>query len=127
MIVALAACEDHVVPYFTAPTSGPNSPTGIKQAVLGFGYTRNDQSRRLCSRTSSFAREAGNFTNTDPRWIEYDLGIKPIPLVEGLVIDVGGRVRKHSRGARDPGGAAQRTSPAYSPESAQASPGLLDD
>ena len=106
VIVALAACEDHVVPYFTAPTSVPNSPTGIKQAVLGlFSYTRNDQSTNRARELIVRAR-GREFHEHRPAFDRVRPGYQADSR-RGLVIDVGARVRKHSRGARDPGGAAQ--------------------
>lgn len=113
VIVALAACQDSVVPYFTAPTSVPNSQAGVRQAVLGlFSYTRNDQTTNVLE-NSSFAREAGNFTNTDPRWIEFDLGIKPIPI--GAWLSTWENEYVNIREAQEILAELPKTSPAYSP------------
>ena len=79
-IAVLAACQDSVVPYFTAPTSIPNSPTGFQQATDGlFSGSRIDQFQ-VAMELSAYGREAANFTNTEPRFITYDLGIALTPI-----------------------------------------------
>jgi hypothetical protein len=78
--VAVAACADSVVPLFTAPTSVSNTTTGISQAMTGlFSYSRQDQGS-VALELSAFGREGANFTNTEPRFVTYDLGITPIPV-----------------------------------------------
>lgn len=79
-VAVAAACADSVVPLFTAPTSVSNTTTGINQAMTGlFSYSRQDQGS-VALELSAFGREGANFTNTEPRFITYDLGITPIPV-----------------------------------------------
>jgi hypothetical protein len=69
LLVALSACKDSVVPYYTAPTSVPTSATGIQNAVTGlFAATRNDQHYFLIY-TSAMARDALVFLSFDPGFV----------------------------------------------------------
>jgi starch-binding outer membrane protein, SusD/RagB family len=78
--IGAVACADSTVPLLTAPTSVANNPQGLTQAMTGlFSYSRQDQSN-ITLDLSAFAREAANFTNTEPRFVTYDLGIIPIPV-----------------------------------------------
>ena len=78
--VVMAGCPDSNVGFLTAPTSIPTTQTGLQQAIAGlFSFTRNDQFQAALE-MSAYAREASNFTSTEPRFIEYDLGINPIPV-----------------------------------------------
>ncbi len=75
----LAACSDSNVPFFTAPTSVPNSPAGIQNAVTGlFGGTRNDlgafQGIEFNS-VAGYARDGAIFTVTEPRTVTFPLGV----------------------------------------------------
>lgn len=79
-IAFAAACSDTNVPFLTAPTSVPNSPAGVQQATLGLiAATRNDM-LQIAEELSAMSREMTNFTNTEPRFIEYDTGIDSIPI-----------------------------------------------
>lgn len=74
------ACKDSNIPFFTAPTSIPNSLPGVQNAVTGlfsatrgtgdfFGYVVD---------VTGFARDGADYTNTEPRLILYELGLQPI-------------------------------------------------
>lgn len=78
-LAAIAACSDSNVPFFTAPTSVPNSPVGIQNGVTGlFSATRLDLGTFVLD-MAGYGRQYGNFTNTEPRFITYTLGINPTP------------------------------------------------
>ncbi|HWZ59278.1 MAG TPA: hypothetical protein VNW46_09900 [Gemmatimonadaceae bacterium] len=73
-VVVAAGCQDQNVPYLTAPTTIPNTPTGIQNSVTGlFSATRIDLGQYI-ELMSGFARDAANFTNTEPRFITYNTG-----------------------------------------------------
>jgi len=79
-----AACSDTNVPYFTAPTSVPNSPAGIQNAVSGlFAATRNNIGTYVITFAAGYARDGAVFTNTEPRTVEYPLGVLPTPTTAG--------------------------------------------
>lgn len=80
MAVALiGACKDSNIAYLTAPTSVANSPVGVQNAVTGlFSASRNDVFNYIVF-LSTFARDAANFTTTEPRFITEGMGIVPIP------------------------------------------------
>jgi hypothetical protein len=72
------ACKDSNVPFFTAPTSVPNSPPGIQNAVTGLvSGSRLDLFSYIVDATG-FGRDGANYTNTEPRFITYELGLIPI-------------------------------------------------
>lgn len=76
-LVAIAACSDSNVPFFTAPTSVPNTPAGIDNGVTGLlSGTRLDIGTFVLD-MAGFGRQAGNYTNTEPRFITYNLGVVP--------------------------------------------------
>jgi hypothetical protein len=76
--VAFAACNDSNVPYYTAPTSVSNTPSGIQNAVTGLvsAIRGNDLFSYLVDATG-YARDGANYTNTEPRFILYELGLEP--------------------------------------------------
>jgi starch-binding outer membrane protein, SusD/RagB family len=77
LVLALGACKDSVVPYFTAPTSVPASVTGIQNAVTGlFSASRNDQHYYLIY-TSAMARDALVFLSFDPGFVTELGGTQP--------------------------------------------------
>ncbi|HZS61188.1 MAG TPA: hypothetical protein VFA43_18065 [Gemmatimonadaceae bacterium] len=79
-LLVATACKDSNIPFFTAPTSIPNSLPGIQNAVTGLvSATRgtNDFFGFLVDATG-FARDGANYTNTEPRFILYELGLQPI-------------------------------------------------
>lgn len=81
--LALAACKDSNVPFLTAPTSVPNSPVGIQNAISGLiSGSRNDIGGYMVD-AAAFGRDGGNYTNTEPRFITYELGIDPIAAAWG--------------------------------------------
>lgn len=119
----VAACADSVVPLFTAPTSVNNTTTGIKQAITGLiSYTRNDQ-QNVVLELSAFAREAANFTSTEPRFVRYDLGIAPIPV--GGWISIWGQEYTDIRQAQQILAAIPQVIPAYTTQQTQALAGVI--
>jgi hypothetical protein len=76
-LAAAAACSDSNVPFFTAPTTVPNTPQGIDNGVTGMiSGSRLDYGGFVLD-MAGFGRQAGNFTNTEPRFITYNLGVVP--------------------------------------------------
>jgi hypothetical protein len=74
--VAFAACSDSNVPFFTAPTSVPNSPPGIQNAVTGLvSSMRGNDLFQFMVDLTGYARDGANYTNTEPRFITYELGL----------------------------------------------------
>jgi starch-binding outer membrane protein, SusD/RagB family len=77
-LALVGACKDSNVPDLTQPTSVANTPTGIQNVVTGLFYqTRYDVGNYIFA-TAAFGRDAGNFTNTEPRWITEGLALSPI-------------------------------------------------
>jgi hypothetical protein len=75
---ALVGCKDSNVPFLTAPTTIPNSPAGIQNAVTGLiSGSRNDIQSYMIDATG-FARDGADYTNTEPRLVTYELGLDPI-------------------------------------------------
>jgi hypothetical protein len=73
-VVVAAGCQDQNVPYLTAPTTIPNTPTGIQNSVTGlFSATRIDLGGYVVL-MAGFSRDGANFTNTEPRFITYNTG-----------------------------------------------------
>jgi starch-binding outer membrane protein, SusD/RagB family len=73
-LAAMVACSDSPVPNYQSPSLDPSTPQGIQQLVTGvFSTTRNDVFAYVMS-MSSFGRDAGNFTNTDSRYLTEWLG-----------------------------------------------------
>jgi starch-binding outer membrane protein, SusD/RagB family len=109
--VAVVGCSDSNVPFLTAPTSIPNTQGGIQQAITGlFSFTRTDQFQGVLE-MAAFAREGANFTNTEPRFIEYDLGILPTPV--GAWIPFWANEYQNIRSAQQITAAVQVAVPAY--------------
>jgi hypothetical protein len=122
-LVAIAACKDTVVPFYAAPTSIPGTPGGVTQAVTGlFASTRNDQFQ-VALELSSYAREVVNFTNTEPRFIEYDAGIIPIPV--GAWIETWATEYQNIRQAQQIILALPKTVPAYTDQQAAGITGVV--
>lgn len=77
LVAACVACNDSNVPYYTAPTSVSNTPSGIQNAVSGLisGTRGNDLFWYLVDQTG-YARDGANYTNTEPRFILLILGLQ---------------------------------------------------
>jgi hypothetical protein len=121
--VVMAGCPDSNVGFLTAPTSIPNTQTGIQQAIAGlFSFTRTDQFQ-VALEMSAYAREAANFTNTEPRFIEYDLGIEPIPV--GAWIGFWGDEYQNIRSAQEILAAIPQAVPAYTTAQQQGLRGVV--
>ena len=68
------------MPFFTAPTSVPNSPAGIQNAVTGiFAAQRIDIGAFVTTVAAGYARDGAVFTNTEARTVEYPLGVFATP------------------------------------------------
>jgi hypothetical protein len=86
-LTALVACSDPAVPNYQSPSVDPSTPQGIQQLVTGaFSGTRGSPTEVISDvfayvlLMSSFGRDAGNFTNTDSRYLTEWLGDGvPIP------------------------------------------------
>jgi len=79
-VVTVAACADSNVPFFTAPTSVPNSPAGIQNAITGlFSASRVDFPDFVTEVGAGYSRDGSVFTNTEARTVEYPLGVFPEP------------------------------------------------
>jgi hypothetical protein len=73
-IVITIGCDTPTVPNYASPNPDVTTRAGLQTLVTGlFGGTRNDLVW-VITEMSSFARDAGNFTNTDPRFITEFLG-----------------------------------------------------
>jgi starch-binding outer membrane protein, SusD/RagB family len=76
-LIALAACTDSVVPNFNSPNLSQGeitTPANFQLLVTGlFGASRIDVGY-LMGAATSFARDMGNFTNSDNRFITQWLG-----------------------------------------------------
>lgn len=73
-LVALFGCDHPTVPNYASPNPDVTTRTGFQTLVTGlFGGTRIDLYWIITSLTS-FARDAGDFTNTEPRFITELLG-----------------------------------------------------
>ncbi len=122
-IVVAAACSDSNVPFLTAPTAVPNSATGVQQAVLGLiAATRNDM-LQIAEELSAMSREMSNFTPTEPRFIEYDTGINPIPV--GSWIETWANQYQDIRTAQLILASLSQVQPAYSSQQMAALTGLV--
>ena len=76
-LAAMAACKDSNVPFFTAPTTVPNTPAGIDNGVTGMiSGTRLDMGTFVLN-MAGYGRQGANFTNTEPRFVTYNLGVVP--------------------------------------------------
>jgi starch-binding outer membrane protein, SusD/RagB family len=74
LMVAVSACDTPTVPNFASPNPDVSTRAGLQTLVTGlFGGTRNDLVW-IITEAASFGRDAGNFTNTDPRFITEFLG-----------------------------------------------------
>jgi hypothetical protein len=74
----LAACSDSTVPFYDAPTSVPNSATGIQDAVSGlFSGTRIDAVAYI-SLASSFSRDIFEFQGASPGTFGPPVGLNPL-------------------------------------------------
>ena len=79
-LCALAACKDPAVPNYQSPSINPQSQSAIQQQITGiFSSTRGSTASGTdvfyyIQAMSSFDRDAGNFVNTDSRYITEWLG-----------------------------------------------------
>lgn len=114
-LAAMAACKDSNVPFFTAPTSVPTTPAGIKNAVTGlFSGTRLDMGTFVLD-MAGFGRQAGNFTNTEPRFITYNLGVVATVPPTGATGGVWGFEYTNVLQAKQIIAALPKVTPAFSP------------
>jgi hypothetical protein len=111
-IVVAAACNDSNVPFLTAPTQVPNSATGIQQAVTGLIASTRIDMFQVALELSAMSRELTNFTNTEPRFIEYDTGIDPTPV--GSWIEMWANEYQNVRTSQQILAALPAVTPAYS-------------
>jgi len=85
-VAALASCKDSNIPFFTAPTSVAANPAGVQNAMSGlFAATRIDVNGFVITVAAGYARDGAVFTNTEPRTVEYPLGVIFTPNTSGGV------------------------------------------
>jgi len=116
------------VPYFTAPTTVPNSPDGIQNVAGGlFAATRNDIASVpfgvLFAVATGYSRDGGDFTNTEPRTITEPLGVSFTP--SSYTGEWDQEYRNISQ-AKQILLAIPKVSPAYTPAQAQALAGTVE-
>jgi starch-binding outer membrane protein, SusD/RagB family len=134
-VFGLAACKDPAVPFYQSPNINPTSAAGIQQIVTGvFSGTRGSTAPGetgtdlfyYIQAMSSFARDAGNFTNTDSRYLTEWLGDGvPIPNSDfyGTVVwDNMFRIAKNAQLAIDN---VPKVTPAYTASDANAIIGIM--
>jgi hypothetical protein len=122
-LVVAAACSDSNVPFLTAPTSVPATPTGLQQALLGlFSASRGDMFQ-VAIELSAMSRELTNFTSTEPRFVRYDTGILPTPV--GGWIEMWQTEYQNIRTSQQILQAIPKVQPAYSTEQAAGLTGLV--
>ncbi len=89
LTMGTVACSEGNVPFFTAPTSVPSSVSGLQNAVSGlFAASRNDLGAFQgieFNTVAGYARDGAVFTNTEPRFTTYPLGVNAIPNTSGTV------------------------------------------
>jgi len=80
VMVALVACKDTAVPNYPSPQINALSPSGIQFRVLGVVSGQREDMFPYVVALNSFARDAGNWTTTDSRYItEWQGAGIPIP------------------------------------------------
>lgn len=78
-LAALVGCKDSNVPFYTEPTSVPNSQVGIQNAVTGlFAASRIDVGTYIYY-MSGFARDAAQLANVNPENTIFETGLGTIP------------------------------------------------
>ena len=85
LIAGAAACKDNTVPFLSDPTSVANSPVGVQNAITGLFFAARIDVSNYAIISSSFSRDAANFTNTEPRFILEGLSIEPIPFNDAFI------------------------------------------
>ncbi len=113
-LVVAAACSDSNVPFLTAPTQVPATPTGLQQALLGLFSTSRGDMFNIGIDMSAMSREAANFTSTEPRFIRYDTGVLPTPI--GAWIEMWQNEYQDVRTAQVILQAIPKVQPAYTPQ-----------
>jgi hypothetical protein len=87
VLASSVACKDSNVPFYTAPTSISNTPSGIQNAVTGlFAASRQDVGNDVIN-LSMFARDIANIQEDNPENAIDGLGLTPIPPSGDLVWD----------------------------------------
>jgi hypothetical protein len=123
LAAGVVACKDSNVPFFTAPTSVPNSPAGIQNGITGiFAAQRIDMVFFVTNLVAGYARDGAVFTNTEARTVEYPLGVFPTPSSSG---NVWAQEYQNITQAHQVLATLSNVSPAYLPDSAKALTGLL--
>jgi len=122
-MAALTACKDTNIPFYTAPTSVSATPSGIQNAVTGlFGALRGDIGTMTITVAAGYARDGAVFTNTEPRTVEYPLGVIFTPNTSGGIWT---QEYQNIRQAEQILAAIPNTSPAYSAPQAAALIGVV--
>jgi hypothetical protein len=123
MLGTLAGCKDSNVPFYTAPTSVSATPAGIQNAVTGLlGAYRLDMGTFAITVAAGYARDGAVFTNTEPRTVEYPLGILATPNTSG---SLWAQEYQNIRQAQQILAAIPKVSPAYSAAQAASLTGVV--
>jgi hypothetical protein len=124
-LAAVVACSDSNVPFFTAPTTVPNTPDGIKNGVTGMlSGTRLDIGTFVLD-MAGFGRQAGNYTNTEPRFITYNLGVVPTVASTGATGGVWGFEYTNILQGKEIIATLPKVAPAYTPAQVAGITGLI--
>jgi hypothetical protein len=83
----VAACSQSNVPYLTAPTSVPNSPVGIQNAVTGLLSSSRLDVYAYVIEMTTFARDAAIVWGDNPQDVTWYAGLVPIPPADAGVWD----------------------------------------
>ncbi len=79
VLASSVACKDSNIPFYTAPTSISNTPSGIQNAVTGLmAASRQDIGNDVIN-LSMFARDIANIQEDNPENAIDGLGLTPIP------------------------------------------------
>jgi hypothetical protein len=121
--IALASCKDSNIPFYTAPTSVSLTPSGVQNAITGLlGAFRIDMGNVTIVLSAGYARDGAVFTNTEPRTVEYPLGVAVTPTTSG---SVWAQEYQNIRQAQQILAAIPNVSPAYANDEVAALTGVV--
>ncbi len=122
-VAVLGACKDSNIPFYTAPTGVAPTPGGVQNALTGLlGAYRNDMGTVAITVSAGYARDGAVFTNTEPRTVEYPLGVYNTPPSSGAIWN---QEYQNIRQAQQILAAIPNTAPAYSNDQVAALDGVV--